>query len=94
MTQEIGGFAALGLHPNILAALTAVGYEEPSPIQSQAIPVILAGQDRMTPRPGAQSLIDALSDPTVVELPEAGHMAMIEEPDVARKAIVDHLARC
>ncbi|APU30431.1 DEAD/DEAH box helicase [Pseudomonas chengduensis] len=45
MTQEIGGFAALGLHPNILAALTAVGYEEPSPIQSQAIPVILAGQD-------------------------------------------------
>ncbi|TBU72916.1 ATP-dependent RNA helicase [Pseudomonas daroniae] len=45
MTQEIGGFAALGLHPNILAALIAVGYEEPSPIQSQAIPVILAGQD-------------------------------------------------
>ena len=45
MTQEIGGFAALVLHPNILAALTAVGYEEPSPIQSQAIPVILAGQD-------------------------------------------------
>ena len=45
MTQEIGGFAALGLHTNILAALTAVGYEEPSPIQSQAIPVILAGQD-------------------------------------------------
>ncbi|WP_417702460.1 DEAD/DEAH box helicase [Pseudomonas sp.] len=45
MTQEIGGFAALGLHSNILAALTAVGYEEPSPIQSQAIPVILAGQD-------------------------------------------------
>ncbi|MBV7564840.1 DEAD/DEAH box helicase [Pseudomonas sp. sia0905] len=45
MTQETGGFAALGLHPNILAALTAVGYEEPSPIQSQAIPVILAGHD-------------------------------------------------
>jgi ATP-dependent RNA helicase DeaD len=45
MTQEIGGFAALGLHPNILAALTTVGYEEPSPIQAQAIPVILAGHD-------------------------------------------------
>lgn len=45
MTQEIGGFAALGLHPNVLAAVTAVGYEEPSPIQAQAIPVILAGQD-------------------------------------------------
>ena len=58
------------------------------------VTLILAGQDRMTPRPGAQSLIDALSDPTVVELPETGHMAMIEEPDVVRKAIFDHLARC
>ena len=58
------------------------------------VTLILAGQDRMTPRPGAQSLIDTLSDPTVVELPETGHMAMIEEPDVVRKAIVDHLARC
>ncbi|ARU88783.1 ATP-dependent RNA helicase [Pseudomonas sp. M30-35] len=45
MTQEIGGFAALGLTQNILAALTTVGYEEPSPIQQQAIPVILAGHD-------------------------------------------------
>lgn len=45
MTQETGGFAALGLHPHILAAVAAVGYEEPSPIQAQSIPVILAGHD-------------------------------------------------
>lgn len=45
MTQETGTFAELGLHPSILAAITAVGYEEPSPIQSQSIPVILAGHD-------------------------------------------------
>ena len=45
MTQEIGGFAALGIHPDVLAAISAVGYEEPSPIQSQAIPVILGGHD-------------------------------------------------
>lgn len=46
MTQEVTGtFADLGLHPSILAALTAVGYEEPSPIQAQAIPMILAGHD-------------------------------------------------
>ncbi|NKQ11797.1 DEAD/DEAH box helicase [Pseudomonas sp. SST3] len=45
MTQEIGGFAALGIHPSVLAAVTAVGYEEPSAIQSQAIPVILGGHD-------------------------------------------------
>ncbi len=45
MTQEIGSFAALGIHPSVLAAVTAVGYEEPSAIQSQAIPVILGGHD-------------------------------------------------
>ncbi|WP_271407861.1 DEAD/DEAH box helicase [Pseudomonas sp. Q1-7] len=45
MTQEIGGFAALGIHPSVLAAISAVGYEEPSPIQAQSIPVILAGHD-------------------------------------------------
>jgi ATP-dependent RNA helicase DeaD len=45
MTQETGGFAALGIHPNVLTAITAVGYEEPSPIQAQAIPQILAGHD-------------------------------------------------
>jgi ATP-dependent RNA helicase DeaD len=45
MTQEIGGFAALDIHPSVLAAVIAVGYEEPSAIQSQAIPVILGGHD-------------------------------------------------
>jgi ATP-dependent RNA helicase DeaD len=45
MTQEIGGFAALELHPNIVAAVVATGYEEPSAIQQQSIPIILAGHD-------------------------------------------------
>ncbi|MCQ4270084.1 DEAD/DEAH box helicase [Pseudomonas kuykendallii] len=45
MTQELGGFAALGLNPNVLAAVIATGYEEPSAIQLQSIPVILAGHD-------------------------------------------------
>ncbi len=46
MTESIvGGFAALNLHPAVLSAITAVGYEEPSAIQSQSIPVILAGHD-------------------------------------------------
>src|SRR5690606_42100774 len=45
MTQETGGFAALGIHPAVLSAIVAAGYEEPSPIQAQAIPVILEGHD-------------------------------------------------
>jgi len=38
-------FAALGLRPELLATLAALGYEEPTPIQREAIPVMLAGQD-------------------------------------------------
>ncbi len=40
-----GGFASLGLTDGILAALAALGYEEPTPIQREAIPVLLSGRD-------------------------------------------------
>jgi len=38
-------FAELGLRPELLGTLTALGYEEATPIQSAAIPVLIAGQD-------------------------------------------------
>ena len=38
-------FAELGLAEEILAALRDVGYEAPSPIQEQAIPVLIEGRD-------------------------------------------------
>ncbi len=44
-TETPAGFAALGLDPRVLAALAALGYEEPTPIQSAAIPPLLAGRD-------------------------------------------------
>jgi len=40
-------FDSLGLHQNILKALTEKGYTEPSPIQAKAIPAVLAGKDVM-----------------------------------------------
>ena len=43
--QDDGGFAALGLDPQILSALTALGYEEPTPIQKETIPPLIAGKD-------------------------------------------------
>jgi len=36
-------FAELGLDPAVLEAVSAVGYETPSPIQAQSIPALLAG---------------------------------------------------
>jgi ATP-dependent RNA helicase RhlE len=40
-------FAALGLAPPLLSAIDALGYAEPTPIQAQAIPLILKGRDVM-----------------------------------------------
>ena len=39
------GFAALGLEAALLTTLDTLGYEEPTPIQREAIPPFLAGRD-------------------------------------------------
>jgi superfamily II DNA/RNA helicase len=38
-------FEELGLSPTILQALADIGYQQPTPIQAQAIPVVLMGRD-------------------------------------------------
>ena len=38
-------FSELGLSDKVLAAVTAAGYETPTPIQAQGIPEVLAGRD-------------------------------------------------
>jgi ATP-dependent RNA helicase DeaD len=39
------GFSNLGLNPKLLETLTELGYEEPTPIQREAIPMLLTGKD-------------------------------------------------
>ncbi|MDB5040444.1 MAG: deaD [Candidatus Eremiobacteraeota bacterium] len=39
------GFSSLGLDPALVGALTSLGYEEPTAIQREAIPPLLAGRD-------------------------------------------------
>jgi ATP-dependent RNA helicase DeaD len=43
--QPETGFAGLGLDVRIVNALAALGYEEPTPIQREGIPLLLAGRD-------------------------------------------------
>jgi ATP-dependent RNA helicase DeaD len=43
--DDSAGFAALGLDNRLLAALSTLGYEEPTPIQRATIPPLLEGRD-------------------------------------------------
>src|SRR4051794_8064396 len=42
---EESAFAGLGLRAELVGALTSLGYEEPTPIQREAIPHLVAGRD-------------------------------------------------
>ncbi len=44
-SQATLGFAALGVEPALVSALAALGYEEPTGIQREAIPPLLEGRD-------------------------------------------------
>jgi ATP-dependent RNA helicase DeaD len=43
--EEQRGFAELGLQASIIESLAGLGYEEPTPIQREAIPVLISGKD-------------------------------------------------
>ena len=43
--DDAAGFAELGLRPELVQALVRLGYEEPTPIQREAIPLLLQGRD-------------------------------------------------
>ncbi|MBV1872486.1 MAG: DEAD/DEAH box helicase, partial [Gammaproteobacteria bacterium] len=45
MTDLPQSFQQLGLNDNLLKALKQVGYETPSPIQAESIPLLLEGRD-------------------------------------------------
>lgn len=45
IVEDAGGFADLALAPELLHALSGLGYEEPTPIQQAAIPPLLEGRD-------------------------------------------------
>ena len=44
-TLPLNSFDDLGLSANVLTAIHALGYETPTPIQAEAIPVVLDGKD-------------------------------------------------
>ncbi|MFN2317448.1 MAG: DEAD/DEAH box helicase [Gemmatimonadales bacterium] len=62
-------FAALGVTPVLVEALTALGYEEPTPIQEQAIPPLLAGRDILAQAATGTGKTAAFALPLLQRLP-------------------------
>ncbi len=74
-------FAELGLAPGLVEALTALGYEEPTPIQQQAIPPMLEGRDLLGQAATGTGKTAAFALPLLQRLPAgapvSGHPAIL-----------------
>ena len=62
-------FESLGLRPELLNALTALGYEEPTPIQEEAIPPLAEGRDLLGQAATGTGKTAAFSLPVLQRLP-------------------------
>jgi ATP-dependent RNA helicase DeaD len=66
------GFADLGLPEHLLKTLTELGYEAPSPIQSQTIPALLSGRDLVGQAQTGTGKTAAFALPVLARLDPAG----------------------
>ena len=84
-------FAELGLNEQILAGVEALGFTEPTPVQSQAIPLVLEGRDLVASAQTGTGKTAAFALPTLqnimgmsVEEPESDDVTTPEpNPDAA-----------
>ncbi|MFM8533515.1 MAG: DEAD/DEAH box helicase, partial [Acidimicrobiia bacterium] len=70
--DDATGFAALGLTPSLVSAVSALGYEEPTPIQKEAIPVLLSGEDMLGQAATGTGKTAAFALPLLDSLSKAG----------------------
>ena len=62
------GFTTLDLDPRLLGTLAELGYEEPTPIQREAIPPLLAGRDLLAEAPTGTGKTAAFALPMLQRL--------------------------
>ena len=68
-------FSELGLRPQLVQTVTALGYAEPTPIQAGIIPLMLAGQDVLGQAQTGTGKTAAFALPILQNLdPHAGHV--------------------
>src|SRR5512141_149743 len=69
------GFESLGINSDIVRTLSALGYEEPTPIQLAAIPPLLAGKDVMGQAATGTGKTAAFALPLIQQLTAEGKSA-------------------
>ena len=75
------GFATLGIDSRIADALSALGYEEPTPVQRASIPPLLAGRDVLAQAATGTGKTAAFSLPLLTRI-GAGHKSSDGGPSV------------
>ncbi|HZN71356.1 MAG TPA: DEAD/DEAH box helicase [Micromonosporaceae bacterium] len=65
-------FSDLGLRPELLLALSSLGYEEPTPIQREAIPPLLRGRDVLGQAATGTGKTAAFALPVLQRMPDDG----------------------
>jgi ATP-dependent RNA helicase DeaD len=73
-------FRDLGLHPDLLTALTDLGYEEPTPIQAEAIPVVVKGADVLGQAATGTGKTAAFALPILDRLAQSGAAGKSQNP--------------
>jgi ATP-dependent RNA helicase DeaD len=71
-TEDTTTFADLGLREELLHALTGLGYEEPTPIQREAIPQLMDGHDLLGQAATGTGKTAAFALPILQRMPASG----------------------
>ncbi len=96
-TSNSQGFETLGLSPLMLEAVDDLGYIEPTPVQAQAIPVVLSGRDLMAAAQTGTGKTAAFLLPAMDRLPhvqnhEGPHLLVIT-PTRELAQQIEHVAK-
>src|SRR5512134_2707600 len=77
------GFTGLGLSDALLSAVTTLGYEEPTPVQRETIPILLGGSDLLAQAATGTGKTAAFALPMLQRLtdPGSGERVDVHEPE-------------
>ncbi len=79
LAVEAGSFASLGLDAALLRTLEGLGYEEPTPVQRETIPPLLAGRDVLAEAPTGTGKTAAFALPILQRLSAGGGLGRAGE---------------